>query len=94
MTTKIQKQIDERIGEKIGMSGMVFDIDRFIKELKSLNMEPYDLEAVLDSSKGLDIESRLELVDRLIIFNEFADELSIKLVLWPKNLIFSFLKSI
>ena len=28
------------------------------------------------------------------MFNEFANELNIKLVLWPKNLIFSFLESI
>ena len=28
------------------------------------------------------------------MFNEFDDKLNIKLVLWPKNLVFSFLDSI
>ena len=31
------------------MSEMVFDIDRFIKELKSLNLRPNELKIVLDS---------------------------------------------
>ena len=34
MTTKIQKQIEERINEKICESEMNIDINRFIKELK------------------------------------------------------------
>ena len=42
MKTKIQKQIEERINEKICESEMNIDIDRFIKELKSLNMGAYD----------------------------------------------------
>ena len=83
MTTKIKKQIEERIHKKICVSEMNIDIGRFIKELRSLNLGPNDLEAVLNSIKGLDVESRLELIDRLLMFNEFADELSIKLVLWP-----------
>ena len=62
------------------MSEMVFDIDRFIKELKSLNLRPNELKIVLDSLKGLDIESRLKLIDRLIMFNEFVDELSTKIL--------------
>ena len=48
MTAKIQEQIEERIDEKICLSEMNIDIDRFIKELKSLNMDPYDLEEVLE----------------------------------------------
>ena len=47
MPTKIQKQIEERINEKICVSEMNIDIDRLIKELKSLNMRAYDLEAVI-----------------------------------------------
>ena len=62
------------------MPEMVFDIDRFIKELKSLNLRPNELKIVLDSLKGLDIESRLKLIDRLIMFNEFVDELSTKIL--------------
>ena len=69
------------------------DINRFIKELKSLNMRAYDLEAVLDFLEEQNTKSRIELIDKLIMFNEFGDELSIKLVLWPKNLVFSFLES-
>ena len=69
------------------------DINRFIKELKSLNMRAYDLEAVLDFLEEQYTKSRIELIDKLIMFNEFGDELSIKLVLWPKNLVFSFLES-
>ena len=37
-------------------------------------MDPYDLEEVLDLLKGLNTESRIELIDRLIMFNEFADK--------------------
>ena len=88
MTTKIQKQIEARIDEMICVSEMNIDINRFIKALKSLNMRAYDLEAVLDLLKEQNTKSRIELIDRLIMFSEFADELSIKLVLWAKNLVF------
>ena len=94
MATKIQKQIEERINEKICVSEMNIDVDRFIKELKSLNMRVYDLEAVLYVLNEKDTESSIELIDRLTMFNEFADKLNIKLVLWHKNLVFSFLKNI
>ena len=94
MTTKIQKQIEEEIDEKICVSEMNIDTNKFIKELKSLNMRACDLETVLDSLKEQNTKSRIELIGRLIMFNEFADELSIRLVLWPKNLVFIFLKSI
>ena len=94
MTTKIQKQIEERIDGKICMSEMNIDINRFIKELKSLNMRAYDLEAVLDLLKEQNTKSKIESIDRLIMFNEFADKLNIRLVLWPKNLVFSFLNNI
>ena len=75
---------------------MNIDINRFTKELKSLNMKTYDLEAVLIFINIIDLlneqntKSRIELIDRLIMFNEFADELNIRLVLWSKNLVFSF----
>ena len=88
MTTKIQKQIEARIDEMICVSEMNIDINRFIKALKSLNMRAYDLEAVLDLLKEQNTKSRIELIDRLIMFSEFADELSIKSVLWAKNLVF------
>ena len=93
MTTKIQKQIEERIDEKICVSEMNIDMNRFIKEVKSLNMRAYDLEAVLDLLKEQNTKSRIELIDRLIMFNEFADKLSIRFVLWSKNLVFSLLKN-
>ena len=67
MTTKIQKQIEERINEKIRESEMNIDTNRFIKELKSLNMGAYDLEAVLDLLNEQNTKSRIELIDRMII---------------------------
>ena len=59
MTKKIQKEIEERIDEKICVSEMNIDINRFIKELKSLNMRAYVLEAVLDLLKKQGTESRI-----------------------------------
>ena len=94
MTTKIQKQIEERIDEKICVSEINIDMNRFIKEIKSLSMRAYDLEAVLDLLKEQNTKSSIELIDKLIMFNEFADKLNIRLVLWLKNLGFSFLKII
>ena len=73
---------------------MNIDINIFIKELKSLNMRAYDLQAVLDLLTEQNTKSRIELIDRLIMFNEFSDKLRIRLVLWPKNLFFSFLEGI
>ena len=32
---------------------------------------------------------RIELIDRLIMFNEFANKLNIKLIKWPKYIIFN-----
>ena len=49
-----------------------------------------DLEEVLDSLKGPAIESRIKLIDTLIMFSEFADKLNTKLVLRFKNLVFRF----
>ena len=51
ITTKIQKQIEERIDEKICVSEMNIDRHRFIIELKSYNMRAFNLEAVLDLLK-------------------------------------------
>ena len=81
MTTKIQKQIEESIDEKISISEMIAMIDRFIKRLDSLNMSPNELRVVLDLLEKLDGQPRVELIDRPINFNEFADKLSIKLVM-------------
>ena len=81
MTTKIQKQIEESIDEKISISEMIAMIDRFIKRLDSLNMSPNELRVVLDLLEKLDGKPRVELIDRPIDFNEFADKLSIKLVM-------------
>ena len=81
MTTKIPKQTKEKIDEKNCESEMNIDINRFIKELKSLNMRAYYLKAVLDSLNEQNTKSRIKLIDRLIMFNEFADKLNIRLVL-------------
>ena len=80
MTTKIQKQIEERIDEKICVSEMNVDINRFIKELKSINMRAYDLKGVLDLLKEQNTESKIELIDRLIMFNRFDNKLNISIV--------------
>ena len=57
-------------------------------------MSPYHLVAVLDLLKEQNTKSRIELIDKLKNFNEFANKLNIRLVLRPKNLVFSFLKNI
>ena len=81
MTTKIQKKIEESIDEKIGISEITaMPLDRFIKDLKSLNRSSNELEIVLNLLKG---DPRTELIDRPIMFNKFADKLYIKLVKWP-----------
>ena len=53
-------------------------------------MRSNDLEAIFDLLKNTDTKSRIELIDRLIMFSELADRLNIKLIMWPKNLVFSF----
>ena len=85
MTTKIQKQIEDIIEEKVCISEMTTMINRFIKGLKSLSMSPNELKIVLDLLEEIDGKPRIELVDRLIIFNEFANKLSIKLIKGLKN---------
>ena len=80
MTTKTQKQTKESIIEKICISKMTTMIDRFIKGIESLNMSPNELKIVLDILKKLDGKPRIELIDRLIIFNEFANKRNIKLI--------------
>ena len=57
MTTVIQKQIEERIDEKICVSEINIDINRFIKEVESLSMRAHDLEAVLDLLKEQNTKS-------------------------------------
>ena len=59
MTTKIQNQIEERIDEKICVSEMIIEIDRFIKELNSFILRSNELKIVLNSLKGRDTVSRI-----------------------------------
>ena len=89
MTIKIQKQREEIIIEKICVSEMTTMIERFIKEVESLNMSPNELKIVLDLLKKLDGKPRIKLIDRLIMFNEFANKLNIKLIKWSKNIMFN-----
>ena len=94
ITTKIQKQIEQSIIEIISISEMITRIDRFIKGLESLNMSPNELKIVLDLLEKLDGNPRRKLIERLIIFKEFANKLSIKVVMWPKNIVFNIVESI
>ena len=52
---------------------MITMIDRFIKGLESLNMSLNELKIVLDLLKKLNGQPRIKLIDRLIMFNEFAN---------------------
>ena len=52
-------------------------------------MSPNELKIALDLLKNLNGKPRIELIDRLIMFNEFANKLNIKLIKWPKNYIFN-----
>ena len=94
MTTKIQKQIEESIDEKISISEMIAMVDRFIKGLNLLNTSPNELRIVLYLSEKLDGKPRIELIDRLLMLNEFANKLSIKLEMWLKNIVFNIVESI
>ena len=69
-------------------------LKRFIKGLKSLNMSLNELRVVLDLLEKLDCKRRIELIDRLIMFNEFANKLNIKLMMWAENLVFNIVESI
>ena len=60
-------------------------INGFIKGLESLNVSPNELKTALDLLEKTDGKSGIELIDRLIMFNEFANKLSIKLIMGPKN---------
>ena len=73
---------------------MITMIDRFIKGIKSLNMNLDELKIVLDLLEKLDNKPTMELIDRLIMFNEFASKLNIKLIMWPKNIVFNIVESI
>ena len=55
-------------------------INKYTKGLESLNMSPNELKIVLDLLKKLDGKPRIELIDRLMIFNEFTNKLNIKLI--------------
>ena len=89
MTTKIQRQIEESITEKSFISETTTMINRFIKGLKPLNVSPNELKIVLDLLEKLDTKSRIELIDRLIMLNEFANKLNIKLIKGSKNCVFN-----
>ena len=87
MAIKIPKQIGDCIFEKICISEMTTMIDRFIKGLEPLNMSRNELKVVLDLLKKLDGKPRIELADRPIMFNEFANKLNIELIKWAKKII-------
>ena len=55
-------------------------INKYIKGLESLNIIPNELKIVLDLLKKLDGKPRIELIDRLMMFNEFTNKLNIKLI--------------
>ena len=55
-------------------------INKYTKGLESLNMSPNELKIVLDLLKKLDGKPRIELIDRLMMFNEFTNKLNIKLI--------------
>ena len=94
MTTKIQKQIEESMIEKNCISEITTIINSFIKGLESLNMSPNELKIVLDLLEKLDGKPRVELIGRIIMFNEFCNKLNIKLTKWPKNIIFNIVECI
>ena len=68
-STKIENQIEQGIIGKICISEMVLMIDRFIKGLEALNITPNELKIILDLLKKLNDEPRIELIDRLMMFN-------------------------
>ena len=68
-STKIENQIEQGIIGKICISEMVLMIDRFIKGLEALNISPNELKIILDLLKKLNDEPRIELIDRLMMFN-------------------------
>ena len=53
-----------------------------------------ELKIALDLSEKLDGKPRMELMDKLIMFNECANKLNIKLIIWPKNIVFNIVESI
>ena len=59
MTTKLQNQIKGKTDKEICESEMNIDINRFIKELKSLNMKAYYLKAVLGLLNEQSTKSRI-----------------------------------
>ena len=69
--TKITNPKEESISEKICVSETAMMIDRFIKGLESLNIGPNELNV----THKLNDEPRIELTDRLVRFNEFANSL-------------------
>ena len=83
--TKIENQIEQGITGKICISEMVLMIDRFIKGLKALNISPNELKIILDLLKKLNDEPRIELIDRLMRFNQFTNKSNIKLITEHKN---------
>ena len=87
--TKIGREIEETISKKICISEKIAMIDKFIKGLESLNMSPNELKIVLHLFKKLNGKPRIELIDRLIMFNEFANKLNINLIKWPEIFIFN-----
>ena len=48
-------------------------------------MRAYDLKGVLDLLKEQDTESKIELIDRLIMFNRFDNKLNISIVAYESS---------
>ena len=79
----VTNQIEESISGKICISEKITMIDRFIKGLESLNIDLNELNLI----HKLNDEARIQLIDRLIRFNECANNLNIKLIKEPENCI-------
>ena len=79
----VTNQIEESISKMICILEKITMIDRFIKGIESLNIDLNELNLI----HKLNDEARIELIDRLIRFNECANNLNIKLIKEPKNCI-------
>ena len=79
----VTNQIEESISKMICILEKITMIDRFIKGIESLNIDLNELNLI----HKLNDEARIELIDRLIRFNECANNLNIKLIKEPENCI-------
>ena len=79
----VTNQIEESISKMICILEKITMIDRFIKGIESLNIDLNELNLI----HKLNDEARIQLIDRLIRFNECANNLNIKLIKEPENCI-------